>query len=147
TPPSPSAASTRPRRAASSTAMAARSPGSTRRAEPPRCSAATAIRAAVSPWPTAPFSGAGTGGQRRPTDEGLRRDGRERPRSAVAIDDQAVRRIVRRNGHGHPIARNHLDVVAAHAATDLGGKFLPLLGFDPEETTTHHFLDRTFDLN
>jgi hypothetical protein len=38
----------------------------------------------------------------------------------MAVDDHAVREVVRRKGHRHPVAENDADAVLAHAATQLG---------------------------
>ena len=67
--------------------------------------------------------------------------------SRVAVDDQTVGRIVGRHGDGHPIARDDLDVIAAHAAADLRGELLALVGLDLEQAAGHHLFDGAFDLN
>ena len=75
------------------------------------------------------------------------REARHRRASGVAIDDQTVGWIVRRDGNGHLVARNDLDVVAPHPTADLGGELLSLLRLDAEQPASHDFFDRALDLN
>ena len=52
--------------------------------------------------------------------------------------DDAANRIVRRNAHGHAIARNHLDAKAAHPAAQLSEHLMPGVALNSIKTSAVH---------
>ena len=75
----------------------------------------------------------------------------ERPRSsgtlAAAVDDEAVREIVRRNSDRHAITRDDLDVEPAKAAADPSEERVALVALDPEMPTSERLDYLTLNLN
>jgi len=66
---------------------------------------------------------------------------------SAAEDDQAVTGVVRRHRDGDAVARNHADVVAAHAAADLCEEFHAIVALDPVVSTGERLHNDALDLN
>jgi hypothetical protein len=52
----------------------------------------------------------------------------------VAVNDHAVRQVVRRQRYSDPVAQDHADAVLAHAAAELGTHDGACVGLDLELT-------------
>ncbi len=63
------------------------------------------------------------------------------------MHDEAVRGVVRRDGDGHAVAGDYLDVKTPEASTDAGGKLAPLLALNAELTAGQGFGDHALELD
>lgn len=77
-------------------------------------------------------------------------EGRARPSNAglfTSIDDEAVRRIVRRDRHPDPIAGEHADVESPHSSRELRThRRASLVHHDGVLTATERIDNRPFEL-
>jgi hypothetical protein len=67
--------------------------------------------------------------------------------SALAIDDEAAGRIVRRDRDGDPVTEHHADPVAADLARELGQHLVAVVELDPKVTAFRDQDDLAVEMN